>query len=28
MYGFFILLLVAAAGIGVWLYKKRKEGDA
>jgi len=28
MYGFFIVMLVAAAGIGFWLYKKRKEGDA
>jgi hypothetical protein len=28
MYGFFTLLLVAAGGIGFWLYKKREEGDA
>ena len=28
MYGFFVVLIVAAAGIGVWFYKKRKEGDA
>jgi len=28
MYGFFIVMLVAAAGIGLWLYRKRKEGNA
>ena len=28
MYGFFVVLIVAAVGIGCWFYIKRKEGDA
>jgi hypothetical protein len=27
MYGFYVVLLLAATGIGVWFYKKKKEGD-
>jgi LPXTG-motif cell wall-anchored protein len=27
MYGFYALLFVAAAGIGFWFYKKRKENE-
>ena len=27
MYAFYAVLMLAAAGIGVWFYKKRKEND-
>ena len=27
MYAFYAVLMLAAAGIGAWLYKKRKEND-
>jgi len=27
MYGFYVVLMLAAVGIAMWLYKKRKEND-